>query len=409
MPNLPPPAPYHPRMLRSVIIVAGTVYVLAAIAALVAGDPHGTPATDASGGGPAAAAPATRPTVADTLEGRPVIGSTFNVVYLAEGDVLRMGFLAEIDRMHALGLNTLQVVTSAHQKNGRDGGPSVEIGVGRSANPEDLRLILLYAKAKGMRTVLMPQVNLTNPIGNEWRGKIAPPDWDAWWADYRRMMDHFIDIANDADVDVLTIGCELISTHGEEHEPRWRALIAHARDHFDGLLTYSTTWDSYYRVRFWDALDLIGVSGYWDMTRSAADASNPTDGELAEQWTKYRQQLFEFAEKVDRPILITELGYPSLSWALKDPWNYVVSGKPTPDHAAQARGYQAFLAAWGPLLRPAPHAETLPDPRFAGVVFYKWDMYTSLDQAENLGYGIRNKPAFDVLKAFLRGDAGEAP
>ena len=81
----------------------------------------------------------------------------------------------------------------------------------------------------------------------------------------------------------------------------------------------------------------------------------------------HRHRLLAYGAARRRPILFTEIGYPSLPWALRSPWNYGNDSDAAPDHAAQARGYQAFLDAWGDLLATRPNTALL-----AGVLFYHW-------------------------------------
>ena len=321
------------------------------------------------------------------------IGFTLNVYHT---DHLAR-YLDAIDQMADLGINHLQIVTPMFQTHG--GSPEVELlrGPGRGPTPEELVVLLRHARRRGLTTGLMPQVNFTQPRGNEWRGKLHPDDWPRWWASYERAIEPFLDIANQADVDLFSVGCELISTHGPDRLDDWRRLIAHARTRHDGLLTYSTTWDSYDDVQFWGELDLIGVSGYWDLTTLARDRQAPMDAELDERWREIRGPLVAFAEREDRPVLLTELGYPSLPWALEKPWNYVnpAASPADADPAAQARGYASFIRAWGDAL--GPH-ET-PDP-FFGVIFYAWDPYRAGGE-DDTGYGVRGKPAQAVLQAWL--------
>ena len=314
---------------------------------------------------------------------------TLNVYHAQHFDA----YLDAVDRIAELGFNALHVVTPAFQKDGAAAQVEVIVGPGRGPRPEQLVALLKHAQAKGLTTVLMPQVNLTEPRGNEWRGKIQPPRWQPWWDSYRRTIEHFLDIAIAGDADVFTVGCELLTTEKPEHQNEWQRIIADCRRRFDGRLTYSTVWNHYHAPPFWDRLDVIGISGYWDLTRGAADPAHPTGDELAQRWRQIQQNLFDFADAQDRPVLITELGYPSLPWALKDPWNYVNRDAAPPDVDAQAAGYASFIAAWDDLL-----AE--PDPRLAGVLFYKWDVHQP-DASRDTGYGVAGKPAYDLLANWL--------
>jgi hypothetical protein len=333
-----------------------------------------------------------------------LVGMSLNV-YHAQS----MGhYRKAIDRMAAMGLNTLQIVTPAFQKNGAAAKVDRIVGPGRGPSLGDLIALLQYAKDKGLRTILMPQVNFTDPRGNEWRGKIEPPDWAKWWQSYHELIDEYLKVARLGEVDVFTVGCELLSTLDTRHRAQWHRVIRRCRDRFNGQLTFSTTWDTYTRVDFWQALDYIGISGYWDLTTEAANPDNPSDEALAKRWRQIQERVFAFADEQDRPLLITEIGYPTLPWALKDPWNYVNSSNAEPDHQAQARGYRAFLRNWhGYVTPPGQKPTRLPTgdgPRVAGVVFYEWDVYA--DQPDqDTGLGIWGKPAYGVLRDWL--DNGE--
>ncbi len=324
---------------------------------------------------------------------RPWVGFNFNVYHPEDLGA----YLEGLDRVAEMGFGSVQIVTPMFQRDG--GSPTVWLSQETGFGPtrEQLVTLVRYAKGKGLRVSLMPQVNFVRPRGNEWRGKIMPPNWREWWASYEAAMDRFIDIANEGGADQLVVGCELISTQGAEHLERWRSLIEHIRGRYSGLLTYSTTWDSYHRILFWDRLDRVGVSGYWDMTRGSADPAHPTDAELAARWSGILGELEGFAKLTGRPVLVTELGYPSLSWALQKPWNYVPSGGAGRDVEAQRRAYEAAAAAWRGPLREATRSGD--DAWLAGVMLYKWDIY-GWGGPEDTGYGVRGKPAMGVVEGM---------
>ena len=341
-----------------------------------------------------------------------MVGMTLNLYHTKDLSL----YLDAVDRIAKLGFNTVHVITPVFQRHGAAQEIERLVGPGRALPKQDLKRVLRRAEQHGLTTVLMPQVNFTHPRGNEWRGKIQPQHWPTWWRDYERMITDHAELAQDTDVDVFIVGCELLSTQKADHESRWRGIIDAVRGRFDGALTYSTNWDSYQKVLFWDALDAIGISGYWDLTRAASDPAAPTDAELIQRWRTIRQTVLTYAKNQDRPALITELGYPSLPWALRDPWNYVNTEDRPADHEPQARGYRSFLDAWNPMLtKPTstaprtqpvrtPQAEWhLSEPRMAGVLFYRWDPYYH-GGPEDTGYGVVGKPAFKVLKQWLNAE-----
>ncbi len=301
-------------------------------------------------------------------------------------------YLQAVDEIAALGFDSLEVATPAFQTDGASQQIRIETGPGRGPQRGQLVTLLKHAKTRGLTTSLMPQVLFTQPRGNEWRGKIHPHNWAPWWESYREMIGYFLDVAIEADVDIFCVGSELLST--ERQTDRWVELIAEVRQGFRGLLTYSTNWDHYHVPTLWRHLDLIGISGYWDMTKGVTH-DPPTPEDLAARWSQIRTKLLNFAIAQNRPILFTEIGYPTLPWAIKDPWNYVNSDNTLPDPHAQAAGYAAFLAAWEDLLIHQPNPAVA-----AGVFFFEWDPYHQGGPGDS-GYGVRGKPAFDLLRQWL--------
>lgn len=324
-----------------------------------------------------------------------MIGFALNFHHTEQVDL----YLRAIDQVAQMGFNTIEILTPTFQTDGAAEHIHVIVAPGRSPRREDLVRVLRYAHQRGLTTVLMPLVLFENPRGNEWRGKIQPERWDAWWASYRKNMDYFLDIANEADVSVFSVGSELLST--EKQTDRWESFIKYGRKRFKGRLSYSTNWDHYQTPAFWNRLDMIGISCYWDMTKLAKN-DPPEPEALAERWKQIRQQVLDFAAAQGKPAFLTEIGYPSLPWGLKDPWNYVNTKDALSTPQVQEQGYKAFLKAWEDLLIRKP------DPaQFTGVCFYEWDVYQS-GGPNDTGYGIRGKPTYDLLKNWLQDQVAQA-
>ncbi len=356
----------------------------------------------AAPGGPAVSAPAPPPEAIDTairaLEpprrirlDRPVLGFGINAHHISNLSL----YLEAVDAIADLGANTLLVVTPMFQE--RVDSSRIQFRPQKCPTDGQLKAILRRGRIRGLKTILLPIVLIEDPGPKDWRGLINPGDLDAWWASYELFINHFLDIAIEAEVDVLSVGSELNSMEGELQ--RWRRTIDHARSRFDGNLTYSANWDRYHRVTFWSWLDFISVSSYFELARDDPDA--PV-GTLAAAWHRERRTLLEHARRHDRPLLLMEIGYPSVPWAVAHPWNYVADAKTTADHEAQARGYRAFFEAW---------TETVarPGSRALGFNCYFWDPYHS-GGPDDTGYGVRGKPAQRVIASGferIRKTAGE--
>lgn len=314
-------------------------------------------------------------------------------------------YLQAIDEMAALGFNSVEILTPAFQTNGASDQIQVVAGPARGPERQQLVTLLRHAQSRGLMTCLMPVVLFTEPRGNEWRGKIHPEKWDPWWQSYSRMIDHFLSIANETGVDVFCVGSELLST--EKQVDRWISLIRHARQRFNGKLTYSTNWDHYHVPTLWQHLDIIGISGYWDIT-TLTDPAHPNLGAVIQRWRQIREKVLAFGHAQARPVMFTEIGYPSLPWGLKDPWNYTNPKGLPADHNTQAKGYQAFLEVWEDLLIYSSDRKSLGGHQnqgqpattnpLAGVFFYAWDPYHA-GGPDDTGYGVRGKPAMELLRA----------
>ena len=306
-------------------------------------------------------------------------------------------YMEAVDRMAAGGADSLLVVTPAWQEHGASNEITIEARLRRGPTREQLVRLLNHAHKRELKTALMPIVLMTEPRGNEWRGRIHPPDWSAWWQSYRTMIGWFANVAAQTEVDLFYVGSELLST--ESQTRRWSALIEHVERIYPGSIGYTTNWDHYSRTTLWPMVDVVGINGYWDIT-TGTSAAAPDPAILSHNWGRIRNDLLRFARQVDRPVVLTEVGYPSLPWALQEPWNYVTDVQTEATPQIQAMGYAAFLSGFGVALQQPP---SLDDgrPALAGVFFYRWDVYHHGGPTDT-GYGIRGKPAEDLLHQWMQ-------
>lgn len=251
----------------------------------------------------------------------------------------------------------------------------------RTAPLSTARRVALQARERGLRAGFMPIVLLLEGRKEHWRGDIEPARPAAWWRAYARLLGRWADLAAGTGATMLVVGSELTSL--EDRERRWRTLIHSLRLRFDGRLTYSANWDHYRSVPFWDALDVVGMTGYHSLT----DEKDPEPGDLLRSWKRIRRRLLEFQGKVGKPLLFTELGYASQDGINTDPWNYFMSDKPAPRE--QADCFQAFIDAWDD-----------PPRVFAGAYFYDW--WRNGDDKDRTNYSILGKPAEQVIRRYFR-------
>ena len=270
-----------------------------------------------------------------------------------------------LERLRGLGVTHLAVIPFGFQPSYN--APEIRFNFDArwySESTRGIRRLAQEADSLGMSLIIKPQLWLG---GHEegtpsWSADImmtSEADWQAWEANYRQLLLHYADLANEVDAALLVIGTEM----GKAVEARpdfWRSLIADVRARYDGPLTYAGNWyDDYEIVTFWDALDCIGVQAYFPLTKQ----DDPSLETLLQKWTSHRNAIRRLHERTGRPILFTELGYRSVPYAAAEPWRWASReevGQVAADEALQARLYQAaFETFWR-------------EPWFDGVILWKW-------------------------------------
>jgi hypothetical protein len=286
-----------------------------------------------------------------------------------------------VDEIERLGASDLSLVITWVQDDVR----ASEVRADPAFTPSDeaVTAVVRAAHARGLRVTLFPILRLVHRTPAEWRGVIRPADEARWFASYGALLGRLARLANAERVERLCVGSELASL--EDRAETWRALIARVRESFAGQLLYSANWDRYARVTFFDALDLIGVSAYWDVIAPGRRASV---AEAIAAWRPIRAKLAAFSKANGRPLVLTEVGYPSVRGAGAWPWNDFLEGADgIEDAEAQRRLYEAFTIAF------TDAAEV------AGVYFWFW---VAPGGPGDRGYSPRHKPAEWVIRGWFR-------
>jgi len=259
-----------------------------------------------------------------------------------------------------LGADTVLIGNAGYQEHA--GSESFRIDPAVTPSADQWRQIFQIAHDDGLRVILMPIILLSNPRGTEWRGVINPPSWDDWIERYCEFILHFARIAADNQVEVLMVGSELVSAEKNVHVDQWRRLIRDVRKVFPGKLTYSSNWDHYKVVEFWDELDMVGMTSYYKLSSKP----NPSLESLIEAWKPIQRGLLRWQAQVGKPLLFTEVGWCSQEGASIEPWNYYYKQTATPAGLEeQRRCYRAFVETW--------RDQTLGEnPTVAGIIWWEW-------------------------------------
>jgi len=187
--------------------------------------------------------------------------------------------------------------------------------------------------------------------------------------------------------DAFVVGTELERT--VSRETRWRRIIAGVRERTGAPLTYSAGWDSYERVGFWDALDVIGIQAYFPLTEHDG---LPAQAELDRAWSRWMRRLERYAAAHERRIVFGELGYNRSSLAAIRPWDYAQGGP----HADELQR-RCLAAALGAIER---------SDAVVGAFLWKWFP----DGGRGRGDFLQSTPAMRaVIAEFWAGDETSRP
>lgn len=252
---------------------------------------------------------------------------------------------------------------------------------GWTATESQLLKAIGYARALELHVTVFPIVRLISPKKGEWRGKIAPSNEAKWWKSYNAYIHKAAEIADQGQAQRLLVGSELLTREGMRG--RWTTLITEIRTQHPSLeLMYSANWDHFKPVTFWDLVDVIGMTAYWEL----GPEEHPKVEALVEAWKTPLSEVGVLAEEMGRPIVFSEIGYPSLTTGVRWPWDETRKAPISMD--TQRIGYEAFV-------RAASEVSYL-----RGVYFWNWFGFGG---PEDGNYTPRGKPAAQVIKCWFMG------
>ncbi len=251
----------------------------------------------------------------------------------------------------------------------RGNPPSVRLAGSRSwESDEGVEMMARLAHSLGITVMLKPQLW----IPGSWPANLDPPRESRaeFYRQYSALVEHYAKLAQRVEAEFFCIGVELARLTPDEAE--WRKLIALARSHYRGQITYGAAQgEDFENANFWDALDVIGISNYYPLPDSL-DASSVVARIEAVQ------------RKWSKPVVFVEAGFSSFENPHRQPWDE------TPRRVApadQAKAYDALLKAFW------------DKPWFRGV--YWWKVGTNRRGGANDGsHSIWDKPAMQVMKSW---------
>ncbi len=197
-----------------------------------------------------------------------------------------------------------------------------------SPTEESLRRTFRQARGQGLRMMFFPTINLRDEADNAqwWRGNIRPKDWPAWWRNYTAFNVHLAALAQEEGVEWFCLGTEMESTHA--FPDAWRALAREVRRVFKGKLTYSVNFDAHDSFVFGDCLDVIGMNTYDPIAKFD---EYPSDAQIRDAWWWIVYKARALEARFGKPVMVTEVGYPSVAHAHVGPWDFRTDKPADPD------------------------------------------------------------------------------
>lgn len=236
---------------------------------------------------------------------------------------------------------------------------------------EQVRWAIRLAKSQGLKVCLKPVVNCRN---GSWRGFIsffdedvpAEPNWGDWFTSYREYLNHFAAIAEEEEVELFTVGCEMVMT--DKQADHWRETILQVRQRYSGLVTYNCDKYQEDRLSWWDAVDVISSSGYYPQG----------------SWDQHLERIERVVTEHKKPFLFLEAGCPSRTTSPARPNDWSLQGPA--DGQAQAGFYQEMLTAFD-------------RPWMGGFMLWDWPaiLYPVDSASANKDYCVYGKPAEQLI------------
>lgn len=341
------------------------------------------------------------------------------------------------------GADTVCLSVAAYQEN--CSSSVIFIEQRKIPSPDRLVKLIQLAKSLNKRVILMPIVLLEKGRAKEWRGMINPEDWASWWQYYTDYILLYANIAESNGVDLFMVGSELVST--EDQTDKWQGVIQRVRDQnrryldsqfrqhlrekfptykaadfkekfsidnidsFDYsqtpsdqitpaltaiyepfwadrhlLLSYSSNWDHYKVVKFWDSLDAVGMTSYYNLNPDKQN--DPTLESLLAAWQPIKKDIFEWQQTIGKPVIFTEVGWCSQQGSSIEPWNYYHST--TVNLAEQQRCMDSFLKTFS------------GEPWVGGILVWKWrDSPEMVGGEADFGYTPVNKPVMKTIQNYF--------
>ncbi len=309
----------------------------------------------------------------------PVLGMTWGFTGV-RGTWLTPAADESMRTMADLGVTWVTIAYAALQPTAQS--VSIPFSEEPTVTDDELRGAVRRARELGLKVCLKPMVNVAD---GTWRAFIGffdwevpgEPSWSQWFASYGDYITHHARLAEELDVEMFCVGCEMV--RADSQEEHWRSLVADVREVYGGLVTYNCDKYQEDHITWWDAVDVISASGYYP----------------SGQWQTQLDRIEAVVAREGKPFCFLEAGCPSRDGSPAQPNDWTLVGAPS--EQAQADYLDEMLTAgegrsW-----------------VGGFMLWDWpaELYDTSSAATDDGYCVHGKLGAEVVRRHYSGGGAQ--
>lgn len=249
------------------------------------------------------------------------------------------------------------------------------------------------AHSLGLRVALFSSPLDVTGVMDNWSANLNygtdQKKWSAYFDAYTQNVLIYAEIAEKAKIDLLIIAGE--QTSAQPQEVHWRSLIEQVRAVYHGKITYEAWCNTFDSVKWWDALDYIGINFY---CFPLSNSSKPSDEEVKANYLKFLKMVRSGTDKWNKPVIFTEIGYESISGvAQRVPFGLTPVKLNVEEQGILVRNFFEALKEFGN-----------EDQWFKGLFWYNFTSSPNSGGVGELNFNPHHKPAEVYIRAFYTGE-----
>lgn len=239
------------------------------------------------------------------------------------------------------------------------------------------------ARELGMSVMLKPQVW----SWNGWPGDFnmeTEEEWMQFFHYYGDWIMHWAILAELYGIEYFCVGVEFVEATTQYPEA-WRSLIRKVKAVYSGKVTYAANWGKEFETAdIWEDLDFLSLNCYYPLNKEM----EPDDRALYEGFVRNLEKINEVVERIDKPFLITEIGFRSIT----HPWLEPHAGEEgyEASEEAQNRCYKAMFDALNEV------------DYLGGIYLWKWPSYLDYTSENPTGFSPAGKAAEVTIKEWFK-------